>query len=180
MEFLANLWLPIVVSAVLVWIASFLTHMVFPHHKSEFKGLPNEDAFNSALADTPPGLYMFQWCTPAEMKDPVKMDRVKKGPNGMLSIFSGPVNMGQNLILTLLFYLVVSVFVAYLGALVIHAPTEYLFRFRVCGTVAFCAYGLGWIPFFIWFKSGKFWPNMFDSVLYALLTAGVFASMWPR
>lgn len=179
MEFLANLWLPIVVSAVLVWIASFFLHMVFPHHKSEFKGLPEEDKFNEAIASAPPGLYMFQWCTPAEMKDPAKMERVKKGPNGILAIWPGPVNMGQNLMLTLLFYVVVGVFVAYVGTHSLVGSTEYLHRFRICGAVAFCAHGLGWMSFFIWFRYGKFWPNFFDSVVYALLTAGTFAGLWP-
>ena len=180
MEFLSALWMPIVLSAVFVWIASFLLHMVLPHHKSEYKQLPEEDRFNEAMSNTPPGLYMFQFCTPAEMKDPAKMERVKKGPNGVLAVWPGPVNMGQNLVLTLLFYILVGVFVAYVGWHSIPNVAPYLFRFRICGAVAFAAHGLGWMSFFIWFRYGRFWPNFFDAVVYALLTAGTFAWLWPK
>ncbi|MBC8064524.1 MAG: hypothetical protein H7Y17_06825 [Chlorobia bacterium] len=180
MEFLSALWMPILVSAVLVWIASFLCHMVLPHHKSEFKELPDEDKFNVGLEGTPPGLYMFQWCNPAQMNDPDKKARIAKGPNGVLAIWPGPVKMGENLILTLLFYIVVGVFVGYIGWHSIDPGSTYLERFRICGAVAFAAHGLGWMSFFIWFKFGKFWPNLFDSIVYALITAGTFAWLWPK
>ncbi len=35
MEPLLDLWLPIVVSAVIVFVASFLAWMVLPHHKGD-------------------------------------------------------------------------------------------------------------------------------------------------
>jgi len=180
MEFLSALWMPILASAVLVWFASFLMHMVFPHHKSEFSGLPDEDKFNAAMEGVPSGLYMFQWCKPSEMNDPEKKARVAKGPNGILAIWPGPVNMGQNLISTLLFYVVVGVFVAYIGWHGINPDDPYLTRFRICGAAAFAAHGLGWMSFFIWFRYGKFWPNLFDSLVYTALTAGTFAWLWPK
>lgn len=179
MEFLSALWMPIVVSAVLVWFASFLMHMVLPHHKSEFQGLPDEDKFNAAMEGVPAGRYMFQWVMPSQMKDPEKKARVDKGPNGMLVLWPGPVNMGQNLLVTLLFYLLVGVFVAYITW---HASPDpiYLERFRIAGATAFAAHGLGWMSFLIWFRFGKFWPNLFDSIVFALLTAGTFAWLWPK
>jgi len=180
MEFLTALWMPILVSAALVWIASFLLHMVLPHHKSEFKGLPEEDKFNDALANTAPGLYMFQWCTMAEMNTPEMKARSAKGPNGVLAIWPGPVNMGQNLILSLLFYIVVGIFVAYISWHAYDPEWVYLDRFRMAGAAAFAAHGLGWMSFFVWFRYGKFWPNLFDSIIYALVTAGTFAWLWPK
>ncbi len=179
MEFLAQLWLPIFVSAVLVWIASFLTHMVLPHHKSEWSGLPNEDEVVAAIKPLSPGLYMFPFGKMEEMKTPEYQAKMKNGPNGTLVIWNGPVNMGKNLGMTFLFYLLVGVFVAYLGHHAILPTDDYLERFRLTGTTAFAAHGLGWMSFFIWFGGGRFWPNFLDAVIYALVTAGTFAWLWP-
>ena len=54
---IGSLWIPILVSAIIVWFASFLVWVVLPHHKSEYKGLPDEDATVKSLGDIPPGLY---------------------------------------------------------------------------------------------------------------------------
>ena len=64
MGFLVELWLPILVSSVLVFIASALAWMVSPHHKQDWKGLPNEDGFLDSLRanNTPAGQYMFPFC----------------------------------------------------------------------------------------------------------------------
>ena len=179
MTFLSALWLPILVSGILVWIASALTHMVLPFHKSEFKGLQNEDGVLDALREAKPGRYFFPFGTMDQMKEPAFMDKMKGGPNGTVVIWPGPVNMGRNMVLTLFTYLVISVFVAYIGHLAIPAGSEYLFRFRICGAIAFAAYGLGWVPFMIWYRAMACWPNMLDSLIYALLTAGTFAWLWP-
>lgn len=180
MTFFMSLWMPILLSAVLVWIASFLMHMVFPHHKSEYRQLPDEDKFNGAMEGVSSGLYMFQFCSPENMKDPEKVARIQKGPNGILAVWPGPVNMGQNLIMTLLFYVIVGVFVAYLGKFAGLEGTEYMHRFRVIAAAALACHGLGWMPFLIWFRFAKFWPNLVDSIVYALITAGTFAWLWPK
>lgn len=182
MEFLSALWMPILVSAALVFVASFLTHMVLPHHKSEFGKLPDEDAALSTLAGVPAGGYMFPCASsPKDMNTPEFKAKCEKGPNGILVVWPGVVNMGQNLLMTFLFYILVGVFVAYISW---HAfvgdSTVYLDRFRIAGATAFAAHGLGWMSFVIWFRANKFWPNFVDSVLYALLTAGTFAWLWPK
>ena len=180
MEFLTAGWMPIVVSAFLVWIASFLCHMILPHHKSEFRGLPNEDQFNETMGSVAPGLYMFQYCNPKDMNNPEVKARMEKGPNGIVTIWPGVVNMGQNLGLTLLFYLVVGAFVAYIFQFAVGDTVTYMDRFRIAAILAFMGHGLGWIPFVIWFRIGKFWPNLLDSIIFALLTAGTFAAFWPH
>jgi hypothetical protein len=43
------LWLPILLSSIVVWVASALFWMVMPHHKSDFGKLPDEDAARQAL-----------------------------------------------------------------------------------------------------------------------------------
>jgi hypothetical protein len=184
MEFLQHLWTAIVVSAVIIWIASFLLHMVLPHHKGEYKGLPDEEKFYEAIRGVPAGMYMFPWCTSmAEMKTPEFVAKQKRGPNGYVAIWSGPINFGRNLALTMLFFLVVGVFVAYLSW---HAlgpgPHEYMHVFRIAGTAAFMAHGLGWMPNMIWYggSAKSFWAYLFDSLVYALLTAGTFSWLWPK
>ncbi|HMS54864.1 MAG TPA: hypothetical protein PKA27_05645 [Fimbriimonadaceae bacterium] len=179
MQFLMDQWMAIVVSAVLVFIASFLTHMVLPLHKGEFKKLVDEDGVMNTVSTVSPGLYMFPCVNNAsEMNSPEFKAKVEKVPNGLLVVWPGGVNMGQNLGLTLLFYLVVGVFVAYIGTHAIPESAAYLTKFRLCGAVAFCAHGLGWMSFFIWYRYGKFWPNFVDSLIYALVTAGTFAWLW--
>lgn len=182
MEFLVNLWMPILVSAVLVFLASFVTHMVLPLHKGEFKKLPNEDAVMDVLSSVPAGRYMMP-CpeTMGDWKSPEFEAKMDKGPNGMITVWAGKTNMGQNLLWTFLFYILVGVFVAYISW---HSfgseKTEYLERFRIAGAVAFASHGLGWMSFITWYKANAFWPNFVDALIYALVTAGTFAWLWPK
>ncbi len=50
------------------------------------------------------------------------------------------------------------------------------------GTASFMAYAFGLIPGSIWW--GKPWSatikEVFDGLVYGLLTAGVFGWLWPR
>ena len=179
MEFLSDLWLPIVVSAAIVWLASAIMHMAMPHHKTEWAGVQDEGKLNEALSGLAPGGYMFPFGTMADMKNPEFIEKMKKGPNGVLTIWPGPTNLGRNLGLMILFNLVVGVFVAYVGWHTIAAGAEYLVTFRVIGAMAFMAYGLGWIPGMVWFGGKGFWAYTFDALVYALLTAGTFGWLWP-
>lgn len=177
MDFLTALWMPIVVSAAFVWIASAITHMVIPFHKSDFGKLPDEDKVMSSLEGVPLGSYMFPYCTQSEMNSPEHKAKREKGPVGTLTVMPN-VNMGQNLILTLLLYLLIGVFIAYAGY---HSGLEgapYLEKFRLAGTVAFCAHTFGWLSFAIWYRNIKVWSNLFDGIVYALITAGTFGWLW--
>lgn len=180
MEFVTTLWLPILVSAVVVFVASAITHMVLGIHKHDFTKLPDEDKVRGSLEGVPAGMYSMPYCEPKDMNTPEGKAKFASGPIGFVTIMPGQVNMGTNLGLTFLFYLFVGIFVAYLGSHSILPGEDYLRRFQICGAVAFAAHGLGWMPFLIWYRGGKFWPNFIDSIIYALLTAGVFASMWPH
>ena len=46
---LIALWLPILVSAVIVFFASFIMHMVLGYHKSDYRKLPDEDRVTDAM-----------------------------------------------------------------------------------------------------------------------------------
>jgi hypothetical protein len=60
MQFLAALWLPILLSAVIVFIVSSIMHMVLPYHKSDYRQLPEEDKILASLrpAGLQKGVYV--------------------------------------------------------------------------------------------------------------------------
>ena len=185
MEPLLDLWLPIVVSAVIVFVASFLAWMVLPHHKADWKGLPDEDTFNNMLRSTNinPGQYMFPYCSSSkDMKSEAFKERWKAGPRGTLCVWSGTGSMGLNLFWVFVFYLVVGIFVGYLTTLACEPGAAYMAVFRVAGTVAIMAYTLATIPNAIWFRTPlrSIVMNLVDGIAYGLLTAGTFAALWPE
>ena len=55
-----SLWLPIVVSAVLVFFASFVIHMVLGYHRADYKRLADENGVMDALRkfNIAPGDYL--------------------------------------------------------------------------------------------------------------------------
>jgi hypothetical protein len=182
---LANLWLPILLSALIVFLASSIIHMLLPYHRSDYKKLPDEDNIRAALraAGLARGLYHFPYCTHKDMKLPATVEKYKQGPVGMMTIFpSGPPVMPKFLGMWFAYCLVISFFVAYLTEHTVAMGAHYLQVFRVVGTAAFLAYGLASISNSIWKgqPSSVTIKEMFDGLLYALLTAGTFGWLWPR
>jgi hypothetical protein len=182
---LSALWLPIVLSAVIIFVASSIMHMVLPYHRSNYKQLPDEDKVRAALrsAGLQRGLYVFPFCTPKDMKSPAMVEKYKQGPVGSITVMPlGPAAMPKFLGLWFAYCLLVSFFVAYLTAHTVAPGTPYLAVFRVVGTAAFLAYGLGALPGGIW--KGQMWSmtimEAIDGLVYALLTAGTFGWLWPR
>ncbi len=181
---LVHLWLPILVSAVIVFFASFLVWMVLPHHKQDVKALPDEKALTDHLRqlNIAPGTYMWPNCQPAEdMKSEEFKSRFAAGPWGSINIVGSRPNFGRNLVLTLIFYVVVSVFVGYITSLARAAGVGFLPVFRVAGAVGVLAYCAGSIPNAIFFgKPGRFMLTEFvDGVAYGLLTGATFGVLWP-
>jgi hypothetical protein len=182
---LAGLWLPILLAAVVVFVASSIMHMVLPYHKSDYTRLPDEEKVLSALrgAGLKRGLYMFPFCTHQEMKNPEVIEKYKQGPVGFLTVFPpGPVQLPKFLAQWFVYCLIVSFFAAYLAGHTVAPGTPYLGVFRVVGTAAFLAYGIGQLSNGIW--KGQMWgmtiKEVIDGLVYGLLTAGVFGWLWPR
>jgi len=180
---LTALWLPILISAVIVFVASSIMHMVLPYHRSDYKKLPDEDKTLPALRGIERGVYMFPHCTHKDMNSPEMEAKRKQGPIGIVTIMSpGPMNMGKYLGQWFLFCLVIGLFVAYLAAHTLPTGTHYLTVFRVVGTAAFLAYGLANLSNGIW--KAQPWSNVakevFDGLIYGCLTAGTFGWLWPR
>ncbi len=186
MVFLTALWIPIVLSAVIVFVASSIIHMVLPYHKSDYRKLPNEDKVLDAMRSETlsPGTYHFPHCADhSQMNAPEFVEKLKRGPVGLLTIMpSGPINMFRHLGLWFDYCLVISLVVAYLTGRTVPVGAPYLTVFRVAGTAAFLGYAASHLSDSIW--KGQLWSatfkHVFDGLVYASLTAGVFGWLWPR
>lgn len=184
---LTELWMPVIGSAVAVFVVSSLVHMVIKWHAADYKGLPNEDQVRDVVrkASLAPGAYNVPYCK-GGMKDMGTPEMVKKfteGPVGYLVILpNGAPNMGKYLGSWFLYCVLVSFFLAYLAAHTIARGTAYLAVFRVVGTAAFLAYGLSQLVDAIWKgqRLSATSKHVADGLLYALVTAGVFGWLWPR
>jgi len=182
---LAALWLPIVLSAVIVFVASSIMHMLLPYHRSDYLKIPDEDKVLPVLraAGLKRGLYIFPHTTHQEMKSPATVEKYKQGPVGMLTVApNGPPVMGKFLGLWFGYCLLVGFFVAYLAAHTVPAGAYYLKVFRVVGTAAFLSYGLGHLSDGIWKNQTLSFTikEVVDGLVYALLTAGTFGWLWPH
>jgi hypothetical protein len=183
---LMSLAVPIVLSAVIVFIASSVIHMVASYHKTDFRAVPKADDVQAALRPfgIPPGDY----CLPrpgsmAAMKDPAFQEKQKKGPVLIMTVLpNGPGNMGKSLGLWFVYSMVVSFFSAYIAGHAVGTGASYLAVFRFVGSTAFMGYSFALLQFSIWYGRnwGTTFKSMFDGLIYALLTAGTFGWLWPR
>jgi hypothetical protein len=183
---LGSLLVPIVLSAILVFVASSIIHMVLKYHNKDYSPLPNEDAVRAAMraGNPPPGQYIIPYCTDMkEMEKPEVKQKYIEGPIAVMNILRpGLPNMSKNLSQWFGFILVVSFFIAYIAAHSIPAGARYLEVFRVVGATGFLAYGAGQFTAGIWMgKPWKVaWKEGFDGLIYGLVTAGTFGWLWPR
>src|SRR5215212_5573966 len=100
---LSSLWLPIILSGVALFIASWAAWTQLPHHKGDWKGLPDEDGVMSALRkfNIPAGQYHFPHASGhSEMKNPDFKRRMDAGPIGFLTVWQTTPNMGINMLCT--------------------------------------------------------------------------------
>jgi hypothetical protein len=176
-----SLWLPIVVSGVALFLASWMAWMVLPHHKSEWQKLPNEGAVTDLLrsSSVSPGQYMFpfaaskeEWGTEAFKR------RTEQGPNGTLTIWKSRPNMGVNMLCTLLFFIIANFVIGYLTGIALDPGEPFLKVFRFAGTAGILTYGTANILNGIWFGR-KMVADIIDGIGYGLITGLIFAAMWP-
>jgi hypothetical protein len=182
---LTALLLPILLSAVVVFVASSIIHMVLQYHRTDYHQLPDEDKLLAALrpAGLPPGIYHFPFCTHKDMKSPAVQEKFKQGPVGLLTVFpNGPVAMPKFLGMWFVYCILISLFAGYLTGRTVTPGAPYLAVFRVAGTAAFLAYGLGPLVNGVW--KGQPWSvvlkESFDGLIYSLVTAGTFGWLWPH
>jgi len=186
MSELTRLWLPILLATVAVFVWSFLSWMVLQIHKKDIRSLPPEanDAVMGLIRDKgiEPGMYMFPMTADAkDYKSEWFLERFNSGPWGSLRVQGSQPNFAKNLGLTALFYLVVSVLVAYVLSSARAPGAGFGSVFQIGATVAVMAYALGGMPNAIFFaKEGVAWlTDLLDAVVMGLLTGAIFAALWP-
>jgi hypothetical protein len=186
MTALSMLWLPILLSAVAVFIVSSIIHMVLPWHKGDYPRMHQEDKVIAALRplSIPPGDYIIPRPKDhKELKTPEFIEKMNQGPVMAVTVMpNGPVNMGRNFILWFLYSAVVGFFSAYIAGRALPPGAPYLRVFQFVGASAFMGYSVALWQMSIWYSRG--WgltlKSTMDGLIYSLFTAGVFGWLWPR
>ena len=183
---LAALWLPILLSAIIVFVASSIIHMAMPWHRNDYARVPDEAGFRTALQPLAiaPGDYMVPRANSMEeMKAPEFLERVHQGPNIVMTVLpNAPFSMGRNLALWFVYLVVVAIFAAYVAGRALPAGSPYLSVFRFVGATAFLGFAVALWQMSIWYR--RAWSTTIkatiDGLIYALLVAGTFGWLWPR
>jgi hypothetical protein len=179
-----TLLLPIVVSAVAVFVLSMVIHMT-PWHKSDYSKFPDEDGVMKALRsfNIPPNDYVAPHPGTGDyMKSPEYDAKRNAGPVMWVTVVpSGPWNIGKMMGLWFLFVLVVSASMAcVVGTFVVPGAAKHAV-FHHVAVISFLTYAMGAVPMSIWYD--RKWSTTFksavDSLLYALATGLIFSMMWP-
>jgi len=179
------LWLPIVLSAVFVMIGSSVVWMALKYENAEWKPIKGEDQLRDVLRKlnlATPGQYIFPHMM-GEGGPEAAMKKAEEGPAGVLLLRKpAKFSMTPMLAQSFIYYLVVSLFVAYIASHALPKGTEYLRVFQIAGASGFMAYGLGLVPEAIWFA--RTWrsvlKSMLSALIYGCLTAGTFGWLWPH
>lgn len=181
-----GLWAPILLSAVIVFIASSVIHMAPLWHRNDFPRMPRESEVQEALrpfAIAPGDYFLPRPGGREEMRSAEFKEKLTKGPVAVMTVMpNGYFNMRRNLIQWFIFLCVVGVFVAYISSRTLPSGTPYLRVFQIAGATAFIAYALALCELSIWYR--RSWmltlKGWLDGLIYALLTAGTFGWLWPR
>jgi len=179
------LLLPALIATVLVFLASSLIHMVLRLHSPDYKKLANEDEVRAAVRKgaLAPGQYVMPHCLdPKEQASPEMKRKFEEGPNAVLYVgCPGSIKLGPFLGKWIAYSFVVSLLAGYIARATLVPGAEYLSVFQVVGVSAWLAYSWQSPSDSIW--KHKPWSitlrSMFDGLVYALLTAGSFAWLWP-
>lgn len=186
MTSLSTLWLPILLSAVLVFIASSLIHMLTPWHKSDYLTVPREDDALNALRPLaiPPGDYMMpRPSTAAPFGSPEFTERANRGPVMVLTVLpNGVTPMGGLLVKWFVYLVVVALFAGYIASRALPPGADYLAVFRFVGATAFLGLAMALWQMAIWYRRsmGTTVRATIDGLIYAGLMAGTFGWLWPR
>jgi len=180
------LWLPILLSSVVVFAVSSLVHMVLPWHKNDYPKMPKEDEAMEALRPLaiPPGDYMVPRPSSRQaLRSPEFLEKVNQGPVMVVTMMpNGMMSMGRSLTLWFVYLVVVSLFSAYVTGRALPAGAPFLQVFRFAGTTAFLGYALALWQMWIWYRRsvGITIKSTVDGLIYALLTAAIFGWLWPH
>ena len=186
MNALLSLWLPILLSAAVVFVISSLIHMVFKWHAGDYRAFANEDAVRAAIrAGNPtPGRYVVPHCR--DMKDmgnEAMLQKYREGPVGHFTLGPGGVpNLGKYLGQWFLWSLIIAAVTAFLAARVYGLnPAHARSAAKLVGALTFIAHGFGTVTESIWMM--RSWSasakHILDAALYAIGSGLVFFWLWP-
>ena len=182
---LSSLWLPILLSSVIVFVVSSIIHMAPLWHKNDYPKVPNEDKLMDAVRPLgiPPGDYMVPRPSPAEMRSPEFAAKITRGPVMVVTVMPNAMpSMARNLVQWFVYTAAVGFFAAYVAGRALPPGTDYLRVFQLVGATAFIGYSMALWQMSIWYS--RAWSNTIkatvDGLIYALLTAGTFGWLWPR
>ncbi len=179
------LWLPILLSAVFVFVASSIIHMFLGYHWGDLRSPPQQDAILEAMRglNVQPGDYaMPKPDTMKQFRTPEFKAKMARGPMLLMTVSKGDMTMGKSLGQWFVYLLVVGLFCAYIAGRELHAGSDYLSVFRLVGFSAFMAYSMALPQAAIWYKRN--WRmtlvTMFDGLVFGMLTGGTFGWLWPH
>jgi hypothetical protein len=183
---LSALWLPILLSAVFVHIASAIIHMGPFWHKNDYPAVPDEEKARAAIGPLaiPPGEYMLPRCkSHAEMKSADFQKKMIEGPVMILTVrANGMPSMGPMMLQWIIYLLIVATFAGYVASIALPRGAQYMQVDRFVATAAFMGIGLGLAVDSIWY--GRKWTTsiklMVDAVIYAFIMGGTFGWLWPK
>lgn len=184
MTSMMQMWLPVLLSAVAVFLASGFSHMALKFwHQADSRGFDNEDEVAAVVrrGTKGAGMYMLPYCTAENATTPEMKRKLAEGPVGVMFLRERDSGVGKALAQWFVLVLVITLFVAYVAANTLAAASPAMHVFRVTGTIAFMAYGFAPILYGIWFGQpwGSVFKHVFDGVIYGLLTGAIFAWLWP-
>jgi len=181
-EFLFDLWLPILVATFCLHMSSFLAWVVLPHHFSDKKKIDAEDKVMDLVRDLniAPGNYMFPYAThKTAQSDKAFQEKYAKGPVGCLDVYK-PINMASNMIQTILFFFVTATVIAYITHVACppaDEATDFMKVFRISGTIAVLTYASSGILNRIWFQARKI-TDFIDGCVFGLILGLIFAALY--
>jgi hypothetical protein len=178
--------MPVLASAVAVFVVSSILHMALRYHRADHRQLPGEDAVREALGKQKPapGVYMTPYCSDMkEMSAEGMQAKFKTGPVAIVTVLpNGMPAMGKLLGLWFGFCVLASFIAAYIARHTLMPGADGMTVMRITGTVAFAAYGLGNVSESIW--KAQPWANttrfLIDALIYGVVTGLVFRLLWPH
>lgn len=183
MSFLASLWLPILLSAVAVFVVSSLIWTVIQWHNSDWKKLPDEEGARQALKGTPAGQYTVPHAADSKARqDPEWLRKAKEGPAVMMVVWAGdPIKMGKQLVQWFIYCLVISALLGWVASVILDRGESFAMVFHSVAIIGTLTYSGGHAMGAIWF--GHTWSrtikDIVDGFIYALVTGAIFGWLWP-
>ena len=185
MSAISQLWLPIIATAIFIFIASSLIHMVFKWHNSDYQKVSNEDDVRAAIraGSPPPGQYVLPHCVDMkDMADPAMIKKFTDGPVAFITIRPNAAPaMGGTLVQWFIFTLVIALIAATVAVDAFGIKGDSRSAAHLVGVVSFVAYAAGSFPMAIWM--GKPWgsvgKDVLDATIYAVVSGLTFWWLWP-